>query len=270
MTKSQFRMRRCAMAGIEAVEAETCHSFPRHTHEQFGIGVIQRGAQKSHSGRGLVEAGPGNTITVNPGEVHDGSPIGDTGRAWKMLYIEPKILGAAILDMTEGKSPAFEFSSPVMTSGHLAARFLEAFHSLTGQTAGDSPLLGEEALMLLLAEARSELGTAKAQPGTDTAISRSKALIDDQPTAAVTLSDLARESGMSRFQLLRGFAKATGLTPHAYQVQRRTHLARRLIAGGASLAEAAMDSGFADQSHMTRTFVLRYGITPGAYAAAVN
>jgi AraC-like DNA-binding protein len=48
----------------------------------------------------------------------------------------------------------------------------------------------------------------------------------------LTLSDLARSCGLSRFQVLRGFARSTGLTPHAYLVQRRIQLARRLIAGG--------------------------------------
>lgn len=75
---------------------------------------------------------------------------------------------------------------------------------------------------------------------------------------------------MSRFQLLRGFAGATGLTPHAYLVQRRIHLARRLIATGIPLAEAAIASGFADQSHMTRIFTRNHGISPGAYALAMN
>jgi len=49
----------CAMAGVDAVEAESRHAFPRHTHDQFGIGVIHRGAHRSHSGRGQVEAGAG-------------------------------------------------------------------------------------------------------------------------------------------------------------------------------------------------------------------
>ena len=40
------------------------------------------------------------------------------------------------------------------------------------------------------------------------------------------------------------------MTPHAYLLQRRLHQARRLIAGGMPLAEAAAHSGFADQSHM--------------------
>jgi quercetin dioxygenase-like cupin family protein len=58
-----------------AVEFAARHIFPRHTHEQFGIGVIRRGASRSRSGRGMVEAGSGDIITVNPGEVHKGAPI---------------------------------------------------------------------------------------------------------------------------------------------------------------------------------------------------
>ncbi len=38
---------------------------------------------------------------------------------------------------------------------------------------------------------------------------------------SVTLAELAREAGVSRYQLLRGFARSYGLTPHAYMVQRR-------------------------------------------------
>jgi AraC-like DNA-binding protein len=50
-------------------------------------------------------------------------------------------------------------------------------------------------------------------------------------------------------------------------MQRRTDLARRLIARKTRLADAAAISGFADQSHMTRLFVRKYGVSPGAYAA---
>jgi AraC-like DNA-binding protein len=37
-----------------------------------------------------------------------------------------------------------------------------------------------------------------------------------------------------------------------------------------SLVDAALASGFADQSHMTRLFVRAYGLSPGVYAAAMN
>jgi AraC-like DNA-binding protein len=46
-------------------------------------------------------------------------------------------------------------------------------------------------------------------------------------------------------------------------------LARRLLAAGRPPAEAALQVGFADQSHMTRAFVRQFGITPGRYRAAI-
>jgi AraC-like DNA-binding protein len=84
----------------------------------------------------------------------------------------------------------------------------------------------------------------------------------------VTLAELAALSGVSRFQLLRGFAREIGITPHAYLVQLRVRLARRLLAQGHTPAQAALLAGFADQSHLTRAFVRQCGITPGGYREA--
>jgi AraC-like DNA-binding protein len=127
----------------------------------------------------------------------------------------------------------------------------------------------EEMMLMLLAEVMRDGNGFVADP-IPAPISAARNLIDDDPAAAITLADLARESGLSRFQVLRGFVRATGLTAHAYILQRRIAAARRLIAQGRPLAEAALDSGFADQSHMTRMFVRTYGISPGAYAEAVG
>jgi AraC-like DNA-binding protein len=43
-----------------------------------------------------------------------------------------------------------------------------------------------------------------------------------------------------------------------------------MIAAGATLANAAAACGFADQSHFCRTFIGRYGVTPGTYAESVR
>lgn len=269
MASRQFKMLRSAMAGVEAVAAETRHSFPRHTHEQFGIGVIERGAQISASGRGPVEAGAGDTITVNPGEVHDGAPIGDAGRSWSMLYFEPAVIAEVVRDISQGKAEAGEFADPVIRNADIACRFRALFGSVTAAGTGDMAIRREEALLLLMAGAMRERAGGDRPSPVPAGVGRARSLIDDDPAAAISLADLARESGLSRFQVLRAFAGATGLTPHAYLVQRRVAAARRLIAAGVPLAEAALASGFADQSHMTRIFVRKYGVSPGAYAAAL-
>lgn len=263
MVAGGFRMLRCEIEGIDVVEAETRHSFPRHMHEQYGIGLIHSGAQKSLSGRGIVEAGPGNTITVNPCEVHDGMPIGDHGRAWRMLYFEPRLIAEAIDDISESKTSEFEFSQPVIDRDDIARSFERLYRALITQ--GEA-VACEEALLILIAAVQPGRKDSPSPPST---VARAQSLIDDDPARALTLSDLAREAGVSRFQLLRSFAQAKGLTPHAYILQRRINMARRLIARRLSLAEAALEAGFADQSHMTRIFRRTFGMSPGAYAGAV-
>ncbi|MDK1376936.1 MULTISPECIES: AraC family transcriptional regulator [unclassified Sinorhizobium] len=268
MTKGQFQMLRRRIAGVDAVEATTLHSFPRHTHDQFGIGLIHQGAQKSLSGRGLVEAERGDVITVNPGEVHDGTPIGDAGRSWRMLYLDPAIVETAVIDISEGGRRMCEFADPVIRNAALAARFRELFAIATTSEGGDATVRWDELVLMLFAEAMQVI--PRDAPKVPKSIAAARGLIDDDPLAAITLADLARESSLSRFQLVRGFAKATGLTPHAYLVQRRIDIVRRLIAEGTPLAEAAIAGGFADQSHMTRVFVRTYGVSPGAYVAALG
>ncbi|MBX5157574.1 AraC family transcriptional regulator [Rhizobium sp. NZLR8] len=264
MAKNQFRMLRSALTGVEAVEAETHLSFARHTHEQFGIGLISAGAQSSLSGRGMVEAKAGDIITVNPNEVHDGAPIGQR-RSWRILYFDPAIVTDLQREISDGGVGRSEIPYPVMRNAAIASRFEMLFRAVTGGGAADG-LLREELLLQLVADVMRERGDAEERPPVPASIRAARDLIDDDPLAAVSLTDLSRESGLSRFQVLRGFAKATGLTPHAYLVQARIHIARRLIAQGTPLAEAAFASGFADQSHMTRVFVRKYGLSPRLYA----
>ena len=123
-TDGHFSWLRCRTAGVEAVAADTARRFGRHAHEQYGIGLIERGAQKSASGRGLYEAGAGDLIMVNPGELHDGMPLGDGGRAWRMLYLEPSVVAGLMADM-DGAGPAtgFEFRQPAVRDPRLAACF---------------------------------------------------------------------------------------------------------------------------------------------------
>ncbi|MCP3019994.1 AraC family transcriptional regulator [Cupriavidus basilensis] len=267
MRSGQFRILRCAMPGVEAVEASTRHTFARHTHEQFGIGVIWQGAHRSHSGRGMVEAGPGDMIMVNPGEVHDGMPIGDAGRSWRMLYFDPACIARASLDLSEGRTRQCEFPNPVVSDAAVAACFQQLYLLATAGAGSD---LQREAMLLALLARVAEPGLVRSAGAQAGAIDRARSLIDDDPAAPVSLAELAEVAGLSRFQLLRAFSKATGLTPHAYLLQRRIHLARALIAQGKALADAAAASGFADQSHMTRMFVRQYGVSPRAYAAVVS
>lgn len=267
--KGQFRIDQCGVKGVEAVAADTAHAFGRHTHDQYGIGIILRGAQKSLSGRGIVEAKAGDIITVNPEEVHDGTPLGENGREWRMLYFDPATLAGTIEDLTDGVTSYAELKHPAMCDSVCATRFASLFRAITEPQGGYSEIEVHENLLFILA--RLIDGTHQKQVrGAPQGVELARTRIDDAPSEPISLNELAEISGISQFQLIRSFSKATGLTPHAYLVQRRLQRARRLIASGVTLTDAALASGFADQSHMTRLFVRTYGMSPGLYAAAMN
>ncbi len=266
---ADFAAHATGVEGLQAVSGRSAHCFPRHTHDDFGIGLVVDGGQRSASGRGQVEAGPGNVITVNPGEVHDGTPIRGEPREWHMFYLSPSLIDEIGAGLDVGSATAVEFHHPVMADRQAARTFGAAWQTLVGGgPSPPSPLAAEETLLTCLHGCLGRRQHSDGTPGNPSRIARLRSMIDDDVLGDHSLQRLAEEAGLSRFQTLRAFARATGFTPHAYLLERRTQLARRLILGGNPLADAAAASGFSDQSHMTRAFRKRYGLTPAAAQSA--
>jgi AraC-like DNA-binding protein len=241
------------------------HAFPRHSHDQFGIGIMTSGAQRSWSLIGQVESEAGDVIMTNPGEIHDGMPAGRFARGWRILYLDPILVAREIADEATGRELVVR---PVARDPQLARHVVRLFTQV--ERRAPDRLAAEESLLcclMLVSQRHRAEGprSACASPSVSKAVRR----LDVAPETATSLSELAALSGVSRFQLLRGFAREVGTTPHAYLIQRRVRLVRRLLADGKSPADAAFVAGFADQSHMTRAFVRQLGITPARYKAAI-
>jgi AraC-like DNA-binding protein len=250
--------------GVLATRLDSAQAFPRHAHDTYGIGRIQRGAQRSWSAAGWVEAGPGDLLMVNPGEVHDGMPLGDAGRRWHMLYLDPALVQSAAADVLPDGGP-LPMWRPVARDA-VVARAFERWHARLAARAG--ALACDEAQAALLAALL--LRQAQVAPArlASPSIARARQRLDDDPASDPGLAALADDAGLSRFQLLRAFARELGMTPHAYLVQRRLALARRLLDDRLPIAEAAVAAGFSDQAHLTRAFRRCLGYTPAVYAGA--
>jgi AraC-like DNA-binding protein len=262
------------LKGVHITLSESAKAFPRHWHATFGVGVIDDGAQSSLSGRGCVEAFAGQVITHNPGEVHDGRPIGDRPRRWRMLHIEPDAM-ATLLGQTS--AAALEWTHPVTADPWLADALRAALAIHTRQQRSvhrDTSMLAslfDEAL--LRAIGRSSLSAANAKDARHDepcGLARVMERLRDAPQATPTLDELATLAGLSRYALVRHFGRRYGLPPLAWLQQQRLEHARTHIGGGTGLAEAAAACGFSDQSHLTRQFVRKFGYTPGAWRRATR
>lgn len=255
--------------GVYCTHIDSARHFSKHWHTTHGVGVLEHGAQTSASGRGRVEAFAGDLITTNPGEVHDGQPYGGPSRRWRMVYFNAGVIAAEV-----GQAGAeIELEHPVLRDTRLERVFrrllnrIEAWSAQPHNTAAQ--LACEESLATACSLLLNQHSQAPAASSVDATLAQVHHRLADDPFNAPTLSALAAMAGLSKYQLLRRFAQAYGITPHAWLLQRRAEVARGFIQRGEGLAQAAASADFADQSHMTRIFARQFGFTPGAWQQAM-
>src|SRR5438046_3171803 len=185
-----------ALKGIDAMSATTSRAYPRHTHDQYGIGVIDSGGHASLSGRGEVEAGAGSLIFVNPGEVHDGRALGGRARSWRMLYFEPAAMFAALNDVLEGATEVASFAAPVFADERLRRAFDTAFASVMRHDESGHEMIAETAVLRMVAQLAVNLSSKSRKGGHSTAsIRNTRDRIDADPAASLTFTALAPQAG---------------------------------------------------------------------------
>jgi AraC-like DNA-binding protein len=97
------------------------------------------------------------------------------------------------------------------------------------------------------------------------AVKRASDYLSEHYAENISLENLARIANLSPFHFNRVFSEQFGMPPHAFQTQLRVFRAKELLRQGWSIAQVAFQTGFADQSHLTRHFKRLVAVTPGQY-----
>lgn len=84
----------------------------------------------------------------------------------------------------------------------------------------------------------------------------------------VRMDALAADVGLSHSRLSHLFSEVVGGSPVRYRKWRRLRRAAQQLGVGATITDAALEAGFSDAAHLTRTFVEMLGITPGLFQAS--
>ncbi|WP_422003303.1 AraC family transcriptional regulator [Reyranella sp.] len=237
------------------------HAFDLHRHETYAVGLTLWGAQSFHYRGALRTSGGGQVMVIHPDEAHDGHASVDAGFAYRMLYVEP----ATVSEALGGAAPPFVpevVADDAVLAGLLRAAFADFPRPLEP--------LAADALVERLASrlaARGDRPPRRHRRATaHRAVARARDFLAAAAHRTVASEELEAVTGLDRFALARHFRAATGTSPHRWQIGRRLLRAQRLIAEGVPLSEAAAATGFADQSHLTRHFAARFGLTPGRFA----
>lgn len=247
-------------AGVELYHASILsHCFEPHTHEAYGLGAITAGVGRFRWRGGEHLAPRATLMLMNPEDIHTGRA--ETAEAWgyRMVYLDAEVLGAV------SGEPAWRFEAAV---AHDAGSATEAARLIAGLWQAQAQPLAFDSQLLLLVQA------LRRHARSDGAGQRAEAALRFAPVLDfmrahlhenLSLERLAAVAGLSPFHFLRIFKAQRHATPQQALMALRLIEAKRLLALGTAPAQVAAAVGLADQAHLNRTFVRRYGLTPGRY-----
>lgn len=250
--------------GFSRAEARlTGRAFSPHRHDTYAIGTTTKGVQTFDYRGSTHHSLPGNVFVLHPDELHDGRAGTEAAFGYRILYIAPDLIRRA----------AGVDTLPFVSKAVQANPRLRAIVSRAGPNDVHDGALCFTDLLCALAEVlcraadRPFRGTRSIDPAK---MAHVRDYLLDRLAENISIAELEREFGMSRYAISRRFRRAFGVGPHRFLILRRLERAMALICSGSPLAEAAAASGFADQSHLTRRFRAAHGMTPARWRSLIT
>ena len=236
--------------------------YKLHMHKTFCVGAIDQGEVIYQVEGKLVKLQPGSLALINPETLHSCNPTEFCKRSYYMLFLNVEWC----LQVQQSLWQLAKFS-PVNTillkDNSIYQQYISTMESLMGE--GD--LLGKEQILVELVEIiflqACEPATLESEPSSH--IEQLKLLLSTNLDIDTSMSQIALKLQANPYTLLRQFKAATGITPHAYRLNYRIELAKKLLQKGFDLSQVALECGFFDQSHFHRHFKAITTVTPKEY-----
>jgi len=243
-------------------------NFAPHYHREFSVGAVLENQVRVGWNGGSALIAPGEVVIVDPMTVHSCNTVDGGPRSYCMIYLDAEFCASLIPQGTrlfrDGRLDLLRDPNLFMEVVKLNALLTET---------SISPKEKEEALrgfLPRLAEARTAaVHSPERSRARKPAATAAAKLIAEQAFSGLPLDELGEALGVSKYHLVRVFRNSTDLPPHRFLLNHRINEAKRLLRRS-SIADAALDAGFYDQSHFTRTFVSMTAATPGEYRSGVG
>ena len=261
------------LAGLEMLRAKyKSQSFPLHSHQRYAIGVIEAGALGYYYRGENVVASPGNINLCIPGEIHNGHGVTDEGWTYRMFYLDPKLLQQAAAEVS-GHPADLPFFKDGVIQDYELAKDIQRLHVKLEQQ--NTSLLEQESLLIwtlgkMILRHADDPPVLYRTGKEHESVAQIKNYIEAHFAENISIDELTEITQLSRFHMIRVFKESVGIPPHAYLRQVRIQQAKSMFFSGKSIVDIAAETGFADQSHLTRWFKRLWGFTPGQYSNSVQ
>ncbi len=237
--------------------------FPNHFHEYYVIGFVENGVRALSCKNQEYTIRKGDILLFNPGDNHACVQCGGEALDYRSINITKEVM----LDLAEEVTGRRELPgfSPCVISAWEAAYCLHILHELV--MTDDCGFGKEENLLLLISRLIQQYGRPfeACVPECQEEVEKACEFMEQHYAERIYLTEVCHYVGLSKSTLLRAFTKSKGVTPYSYLENIRIGRAKKLLEHGVSPVEAALQTGFSDQSHFTNYFNRFIGLTPGAH-----
>lgn len=245
--------------------------FPPHFHEYYVIGFVESGRRSLSVCGKKFTAKTGDILLFNPGDNHFCCGLDGNTLTYGAFNIKPDIIQKLSAGLTGSCAPV-RFPENLIRDGDLFLS-LKKLHETVMCTETEAAEFEKEELFLLtfselIGEYSEQCENGLLQcrvPECREEIEKACLYMNENLSDRITLDKLCKITALSRASLVRAFAKEKGITPYRYLENIRLNAAKRLLEQGESPVEAALKTGFSDQSHFTNFFKAYIGLTPKQY-----
>jgi AraC family transcriptional regulator len=227
--------------------------LPSHAHEFSHFCFVLSGNYKEKIGSQLFEREPA-TLVFYPPDVSHAEEHFTNGRHF-LVEIDFKGLERVREYGASLNEPALLNDDSTLW---LAARMYKEFSERDEFSA---LALESISIELLIAASRKRSKPAESKP--PLCLEKAKEFLHDNFSTSIGLNELAKSAGVHPTHLARVFRQFENCTAGDYVRRIRIENARnRILSTNESLVEIALETGFADQTHFTRSFKRVTGMTP--------
>lgn len=237
--------------------------FPNHFHDYYVIGFIESGTRCLSCKNKEYIVKQGDIILFNPNDNHGCTQSDERTFDYRGINI-PMDTMLSLSEEVMGERSLLGFSQNVITNSKLKV-CLKSLHQMI--MSGGEKFEKEEMLFIIMSMLMEQYGQPfeNCIPECRNEIEKACLFMEEHYTEHISLEQLCKYSSLSKSTLLRAFTKTKGVTPYRYLQSIRISKAKLLLENGTSPIEAALQTGFADQSHFTNFFHMYIGLSPATY-----
>ncbi len=257
-----------------------------HYNAGIEICLCRSGVYRWNVGGRDVDIKPGELSITRPWERHSGqnNVLGPGRLMWIVLAADgsARALDAPTLTRELGSDAAWVLPTiatvPVSHLGSLADA-VDLFDRIADELCRLQPGASSVVraayvtLLVLIARRLADVNRAGSVGEAEQVPARVLAVLNDvaaTPLDGWTSPRMAEQAGLGLTAFTEWCRRATGRSPRWYLIEQRLAAARGRLAAGATVTDAALDSGFSSSQHFSATFRKLYGETPTDYRRRID